>query len=229
MFNVLVAEDDKNIQTLTKLKLQDEGFVVNIANDGEECLEIIKSKPTDLLILDIMMPKLNGIQVAEHLRKSGSLIPIIIVSAKNDFPNKAEAFDIGVDDYMVKPINFSELIYRIKAILRRAQIVNDRKIELNDCILEYDSLSVTRKSTGEKVTLTKKEFSILFKLLSYPERIFTKDQLFDEFWGCNSESDDSTVKVHINQIRNKTKDFPEFSIVNIRGLGYKGIKNEWVK
>lgn len=226
MFNLLVAEDDKNIQTLTRLKLSDEGYNVSVAGDGEECLLIIKNKPIDLLVLDITMPKIDGIEVVKRIRDMGSNIPIIIVSAKSDFIDKAQAFTLGVDDYMVKPINFSELIFRIKALLRRAQIVNDRKIEIGDCELDYDSLSVTRKSTGEKVTLTKKEFSILFKLLSYPEKIFTKNQLFEEFWGASSDSDDSTVKVHINQIRNKTKDFPEFTILNIRGLGYKGIKNE---
>ena len=226
MFNLLVAEDDKNIQTLTRLKLSDEGYNVSVAGDGEECLLIIKNKPIDLLVLDITMPKIDGIEVVKRIRDMGSNIPIIIVSAKSDFIDKAQAFTLGVDDYMVKPINFSELIFRIKALFRRAQIVNDRKIEIGDCELDYDSLSVTRKSTGEKVTLTKKEFSILFKLLSYPEKIFTKNQLFEEFWGASSDSDDSTVKVHINQIRNKTKDFPEFTILNIRGLGYKGIKNE---
>lgn len=226
MFNILITEDDKNIQTLTKIKLSDEGYNVSIASDGEECFEQLEKKPIDLIILDLMLPKMDGIEVIKQIRESGNSIPIIIVSAKSDFPDKAKAFTLGADDYMVKPINFNELIFRIKALLRRSQIVNDRKIELNDCILEYDSLSVIRKSTGYKVTLTKKEFSILFKLLSYPERVFTKVQLFDEFWGYNSESEESTIKVHINQIRNKTKDFPEFSIVNIRGLGYKGIKNE---
>ena len=226
MFNILVAEDDRNIQTLTKIKLEDEGYIVKIASDGVECMDILNKMPIDLLILDIMMPLMDGIEVVKKVRENGNNTPIIIVSAKSDFPDKAKAFTLGVDDYMVKPINFSELIFRIKALLRRAQIVNDRKIEINDCILDYDSLSITRKSTQERVTLTKKEFSILFKLLSYPEKVFTKSQLFDEFWGNSSESDDNTVKVHINQIRNKTKDFTEFSILNIRGLGYKGVKNE---
>ena len=226
MFNILIAEDDRNIQTLTKIKLTDEGYNVSIASDGQECLDLIKEKPFDLIIMDIMMPKVNGLEAVKHIRETGNNIPIIIVSAKSDFPDKALAFDLEVDDYMVKPINFSELNYRIKALMRRAQIVSERKIHFKDCVIDYDSLSVTRISTGESVVLTKKEFSILFRLLSFPERVFTKNEIFTEFWGFNSESEDNTVKVHINQIRNKTKNFTEFSIVNIRGIGYKGIKNE---
>lgn len=226
MFNILVAEDDKNIQILTKIKLTDAGYNVTCVNDGIECLRAIEEKPFDLIILDIMMPRMDGITAVEQIRKVKNSVPIIIVSAKSDFPDKAKAFTFGVDDYMVKPINFEELIFRIKALFRRFKIASDKKIEFNDCILDFDSLSIIRKSTNEKVILTKKEFSILFKLLSYPEKVFTKSQLFDEFWGYNSDSDESTIKVHINQIRNKTKSFSEFSIVNVRGLGYKGVRNE---
>ena len=226
MFNILVAEDEKNIQILTKIKLVDEGYNVSIASNGEEALYIIDNQPIDLLVLDLMMPVVDGIEVVKAVRQSKSNLPIIVVSAKGDFKDKALAFSVGVDDYMVKPINFSELTYRIKALLRRAQIVHERKIDMKDVVLEFDSLSITRKSTGEKVYLTKKEFSILFKLLSYSDVVFTKAELFDEFWGINSDSDESTIKVHINQIRNKTKDFPEFNIVNVRGLGYKGVRNE---
>ena len=160
MFNILVAEDDKNIQMLTKIKLTDEGFNVSVASNGEEVIQVFESKPIDLIILDLMMPKMDGFEVLKSIRQSNKTIPIIIVSAKSEFPDKAKAFSDGVDDYMVKPINFNELILRIKALLRRAQIAIERKIEFKDIILDYDSLSITRKSTNEKVVLTKKEFSI---------------------------------------------------------------------
>ena len=178
------------------------------------------------MIVDVMMPKMNGLQLVEELRKTKNLVPVIMVTAKDTMEDKAKGFLVGVDDYITKPFNFDELTFRIKALLRRAKIVTEKKINIGDVVLDFNNLSITRMSTGEKVVMPKKEFSLLFKLLSYPERVFTKAQLFDEFWGIDSESDENTIKVHINKIRNKIEKFPEIAIETVRGLGYKGVRNE---
>ena len=156
------------------------------------------------------------------------LIPAIFVTAKSSIDSISKGYSIGIDDYMVKPVNYDELVMRINAVLRRAKIASERKITINDIILDYNNLSISRID-GKKLTMPKKEFSILFKLLSYPERVFTKSEIFEEFWGPNSDSDENTIKVHINNIRNKLKDFPEIAIENIRGFGYKGVKHEEYK
>ena len=211
MFNVLVAEDDKNIRKLMELRLSAEGYNVYSAGDGEEALKLMEGNQIDIMIV-------------KTVRETDSQIPAIMVTAKGSIQDKAKGFNVGIDDYMVKPVEFDELIFRIKALLRRAKIVNERKITVGDVTLDYDTLSVS--GHGKKVTLSKKEFSILFKLLSYPERSFTKAQLFDEFWGYDSYADEDTIKVHINKIRSKISDFPEIDIETIRGIGYKGVKNE---
>ena len=224
MFNVLVAEDDNNIRKLMEIRLSAEGYNVYSAGDGEEALKLMEGNQIDIMIVDVMMPKMDGYELVKMVRETDSQIPAIMVTAKGSIQDKAKGFNVGIDDYMVKPVEFDELIFRIKALLRRAKIVNERKITVGDVTLDYDTLSVS--GHGKKVTLSKKEFSILFKLLSYPERSFTKAQLFDEFWGYDSYADEDTIKVHINKIRSKISDFPEIDIETIRGIGYKGVKNE---
>lgn len=226
MLNIMVVEDNINIQKLMEIRLRSEGYNIILASNGEDAIEKYSTTKIDLMIVDIMMPKMNGLELVETLRTTGSQVPIIIVTAKDTMEDKSKGFLVGVDDYMVKPVNYDELSLRIKALLRRAKIVNERQIVVGDIVLNYDSLAVIRNSTGEKVSMPKKEFSILFKLLSYPERVFTKAQLYDEFWGIDSNSDENTIKVHINKIRNKLEAFPEIDIETVRGLGYKGVKNE---
>ncbi len=224
MFNVLVAEDDKNIRKLMEIKLSSEGYNVIVAGDGEEALKLLGQNQVDIMIVDVMMPKMDGYELVKTIRDSKSQIPAIMVTAKGTIQDKAKGFLVGIDDYMVKPVEFDELLFRIKALLRRAKIVNERKIKVGDVVLDFDTLSIS--GHGKKVTLAKKEFSILFKLLSYPERSFTKAQLFDEFWGIDSYADEDTIKVHINKIRSKIAQFPEIDIETIRGIGYKGVRHE---
>ena len=224
MFNVLVAEDDKNIRKLMEIQLSSEGYNVFSAGDGEEALKLMENNQIDIMVVDIMMPKMDGYELVKTVRESNSQIPAIMVTAKGTMQDKAKGFLVGIDDYMVKPVEFDELLFRIKALLRRAKNVNERRITVGDVTLDYDTLSIS--GHGKKITLPKKEFSILFKLLSYPERSFTKAQLFDEFWGYDSYADEDTIKVHINKIRSKIVDFPEIDIETIRGIGYKGVRNE---
>ena len=192
-----------------EVRLQTEGYNTFLAENGVEALKCYEKNSIDLMIVDVMMPKMNGIELVKILRETKSQVPIIMVTAKDSMEDKAKGFLVGIDDYMVKPVNFDELIFRIKALLRRARIVSERKIVVNDIVINYDNFSILRTSTGQTVNLPKKEFNILFKLLSYPERVFTKAQLFDEFWGIDSESDEDTIKVHINKIRNKISCFKE--------------------
>ena len=224
MFNVLVAEDDKNIRKLMEIKLSSEGYNVFSAGDGEEALKLMENNQIDIMVVDIMMPKMDGYELVKTVRESNSQIPAIMVTAKGTMQDKAKGFLVGIDDYMVKPVEFDELLFRIKALLRRAKIVNERRITVGDVTLDYDTLSIS--GHGKKISLPKKDFSLLFKLLSYPERSFTKAQLFDEFWGYDSYADEDTIKVHINKIRSKIADFPEIDIETIRGIGYKGVRNE---
>lgn len=225
MFNILLAEDDANIRRLIEIRLKNAGYEVFSAPDGERASELFFSNHIDLMVVDVMMPKKNGYELVREVREYNSVVPAIMVTAKGSLEDKAQAFLVGIDDYMVKPIEFDELLFRIKALLRRAKIVNERKLVVKTVTLDYNDLSVS-STDGRAVTLTKREFSILFKLLSYPEKAFTKGQLFEEFWGYDSETDEDTVKVFINRIRSKIKDFPEIDITTIRGIGYKGVKNE---
>ncbi len=225
MFNILICEDDLHILQLMKIRLTQQGYKTYTATNGEEGLEIFENNPIDLMIVDVTMPKMNGFELVKKVRALDSQVPAIIVSARGNLADKTQGFLVGIDDYMVKPIEFGELLLRIKALMRRAKIVIEQKITISNVVLDYSSLSVS-DNAERKVVLTKREFSILFKLLSYPERAFTKGQLFDEFWGFGSASSEDTVKVFINRIRSKIKDFPEIDIATIRGIGYKGIRNE---
>lgn len=223
MFHILIVEDDKNTQKLMKAVLKENGYAPITADDGMEALKLMDTQHIDLIIADIMMPNMDGYELTQQLRESDYTLPILMVTAKQLPDDKKKGFIVGTDDYMTKPVDEEEMLLRIKALLRRARIVNEHRMEIGDVTLDYDSLTVTRK--GESQTLPQKEFYLLYKLLSYPGKIFTRVQLMDEIWGMDSESTDSTVNVHINRLRKRFENYPEFSIETIRGLGYKAVKN----
>ena len=223
MFQILVVEDDKNTRKLMEAGVKSNGFHPIMACNGEEALKLLDKHLVDLAVLDIMMPGMDGYELTKQLRASDYNLPILMVTAKQLPEDKRKGFIVGTDDYMTKPVDEEEMILRIKALLRRAQIASERKIVIGDVILDYDSLTVTRDSNSQ--TLPRKEFYLLYKLLSYPGKIFTRIQLMDEIWGMESESDDNTINVHINRLRKRFEAYPEFTIETIRGLGYKAVKN----
>lgn len=224
MFNILVVEDDKNLRKLITTCLKKNNYTPFEANDGEEALEMLDKQYIDLIITDVMMPKMDGFALIKELRMSEYKLPILLITAKDSIQDKKEGFLLGADDYMVKPINIEELLLRVKVLLRRAESTNERKIKIGDLVLNYDQMSVTKK--GKVYFLVQKEFMLLYKLLSTPNTIFTRQELIEEIWGLDSESDYRTVDVHIKRIRDKMKDVNEFEIVSIRGVGYKSIIHE---
>jgi len=222
MFQILVVDDDKNTRLLLKAVLQAENYNVFTAENGEQALEVMDREHIDLVVLDIMMPKMDGYEFTKTLRENDNNLPILMVSAKQLPADKQKGFLVGTDDYMTKPIDETEMLLRIKALLRRARIVNERRIVVGDVILDYDSLTVFRGS--EKQELPQKEFMLLYKLLSYPGKIFTRIQLMDEIWGAESDTGWETVTVHIGRLRKRFEGWEEFEIVSVRGLGYKAVK-----
>lgn len=223
MFQILIAEDDKNTRRLMEAVLKEHGYHPILACDGLEALKLLDTHHVDLVILDIMMPGMDGYELTRQLRATDYTLPILMVTAKQLPEDKRKGFIVGTDDYMTKPVDEEEMILRIRALLRRAQIVNERRITIADVCLDYDSLTVSRGD--ESQTLPRKEFYLLYKLLSYPGKIFTRIQLMDEIWGMESQSDDNTINVHINRLRKRFEDYPEFTIETIRGLGYKAVKH----
>ncbi len=223
MFQILVAEDNLNSAKLMKIILNQAGFKVITATNGAEALDIMDSKHIDLILLDIMMPKMDGYELTRSLRQAGNNTPILMVTGKNQNEDKWEGFISGADDYLTKPVNETELILRIKALLRRSQIVSEKKLQIGDVTLDYDSLSVSKN--GQLSVLPQKEFYLLYTLLSSPEKVFTRLQLMDSIWGMNSDSVDTTVNVHINRLRKRFETWDEFSIVAVRGVGYMGVIN----
>jgi len=223
MFHILVVDDDKNTRRLFRAVLENAGYTVSAASDGAEALDLMDSEHIDLVVLDIMMPNMDGYEFTKSLREVENNLPILMVSAKQLPEDKKKGFLVGTDDYMTKPIDEEEMLLRIKALLRRAKIVNDRKIEIGDVILDYDALTVT--GHGETQELPQKEFMLLYKLLSYPGKIFTRIQLMDEIWGAESDTGWETVTVHIGRLRKRFEGWQEFSIESVRGLGYKAVKN----
>lgn len=223
MFQILVAEDDKNTRRLMEAVLKEHSYHPILACDGLEALKLLDTHHVDLVILDIMMPGMDGYEFTRQLRATDYTLPILMVTAKQLPEDKRKGFIVGTDDYMTKPVDEEEMILRIRALLRRAQIVNERRITIADVCLDYDSLTVSRGD--ESQTLPRKEFYLLYKLLSYPGKIFTRIQLMDEIWGMESQSDDNTINVHINRLRKRFEDYPEFTIETIRGLGYKAVKH----
>lgn len=224
MFTILVVEDDKNAAKLMNLMLSNAGYKVKLACNGTEALEVLDNDYIDLILLDVMMPEINGYELTETIRTNGINLPILMVTAKQLPEDKYQGFIAGADDYLTKPVDEIELLYRIKALLRRANIVNEQKLRIGNVVLDYNALTVSR---GEEMqTLPKKEFYLLFKLLSYPDKIFTRLQLMDEIWGMNSTSIDTTVNVHINRLRKRFGEYPEFKILAIKGIGYKAVINQ---
>lgn len=223
MFQILVVDDDKNTRMLLKAVLQAENYRVFTAENGEKALEVMDREHIDLVVLDVMMPRMDGYEFTRILRENNNNLPILMVSAKQLPVDKQKGFLVGTDDYMTKPIDETEMLLRIKALLRRARIVSERRIVIGDVVLDYDSLTVTKN--GDRQELPQKEFMLLYKLLSYPGKIFTRIQLMDEIWGVDSETGWETVTVHIGRLRKRFEGWEEFEIVSVRGLGYKAVKN----
>ena len=222
MFQILVVDDDRNTRMLLKAVLQAENYTVFTAENGEDALDVMDKEHIDLVVLDIMMPKMDGYAFTRLLRESNSNLPILMVSAKQLPADKQKGFLVGTDDYMTKPIDEVEMLLRIKALLRRARIASEHRIVVGNVVLDYDALTVTRN--GEKQELPQKEFMLLYKLLSYPGKIFTRIQLMDEIWGVESDIGWETVTVHIGRLRKRFEGWTEFEIVSVRGLGYKAVK-----
>lgn len=222
MFNILVVDDDKNIRHFFEEALTTAGYNVFCAANGEEALDIMDREHIDLVVIDIMMPYMDGYELTSLLRETNSELPLLMVSAKQLPADRKKGFKLGIDDYMTKPVDTEELHLHIKALLRRAKIVSERKIKIGDVILDYDSFTVTGHGTVQE--LPQKEFQLLFKLLSYPGKIFTRIQLMDEIWGAESATGWETVTVHIGRLRKRFENWNEFSIESVRGLGYKAVK-----
>ena len=222
MFHILVVDDDKNTRLLFRAELENAGYTVVTATDGKEALEIMDREHVDLVVLDIMMPNMDGYEFTRLLRESQNNLPILMVSAKQLPADKHKGFMVGTDDYMTKPIDGEEMVYRIRALLRRAKIVSERKIQVGEVVLDYDSMTVSKGADVQE--LPQKEFLLLYKLLSYPGKIFTRIQLMDEIWGAESNTGWETVTVHIGRLRKRFEGWEEFEIESVRGLGYKAVK-----
>jgi len=224
MFHILVVEDDKKLRQLFCTVLSKNGYEAIGAEDGREALELLDKEFIDLIVCDIMMPNMDGYELTKNLREANYQMPILMVTAKESFQDKQKGFLAGTDDYMVKPIDVNEMVLRVGALLRRAQIVSERKLSVGSTTLDYDSLTICQNGISE--ILPQKEFYLLFKLTFYPNKIFTRQQLMDEIWGIDSESETRTVDVHINRLRERVKDNPDLEIVTVRGLGYKVVKKD---
>ncbi len=221
MLRIMVVDDNENTRKLTSTVLKQNGYDTVCAGNGEEGLEVMDKMHIDLIILDVMMPKMDGFEFTRTLRECGWETPILMVTAKESHLDKKEGFLAGTDDYMVKPVDDEEMLLRISALLRRSKIASERKITIGSTVLNHDSLTVT---TPDGTTeLPQKEFMLLFQLLSYKDKIFTRRQLMDEIWDMETDTDERTVDVHINRLREKFKNNNDFSIVTIRGLGYKAV------
>ena len=221
MFQIMVVEDDAHARKLMETVLLQHGYNPVCARDGVEALELMETHHVDLIVLDIMMPRMDGYELTRLLREGGSDIPILMVTAKEAPHDKHLGFLAGTDDYMVKPVDEEEMLLRIAALLRRSRIAADRKLQIGHTELNFNSMSVM--VDGKSESLPKKEFLLLFKLLSFPDRIFTRRQLMDEIWDLDSESDERTVDVHINRLRDRFRNNGDFDIQTVRGLGYKAV------
>jgi len=229
MFTILVAEDAPAILKLTSDALRENGYNTLLARDGAEALELLEHHSADLMLLDIMMPKISGLELASQIRGAGMDIPIIMVTAKITAADKRKGFLAGCDDYLTKPYDEEELLLRITALLRRYKSASERRITVGNTELIYDSFQVItaspeNSSAAEATELPAKEFMLLFKLLSSPNKTFTRRQLMDDIWGLDSDSLENTVNVHINRLRDRFRENADFEIQTIRGLGYKAVK-----
>ena len=222
MFHIMVVEDDPNTGKLMEAILRQNGYEPILACDGLDALEKMESHHVDLILLDIMMPRMDGYEFTKILREGDCNIPILMVTAKEAMVDKRRGFLTGADDYMVKPVDEEEMLLRIAALLRRSHIASDRKLNVGSTVLDYDAMTVKWGAVEQQ--LPQKEFLLIFKLLSYAGKIFTRRQLMDEIWEMDSESDERTVDVHINRLRDRFKENPDFEILTVRGLGYKAAK-----
>ncbi|MGO4928881.1 response regulator transcription factor [Fundicoccus sp. Sow4_D5] len=223
MFRLLVVEDDKNTRELIKAILEAEHYSVFTAENGELALALMENEHIDLVVLDVMMPHMDGYEFTKALRTMDNDLPILMVSAKQLPQDRKLGFIAGIDDFMTKPFDEEELLLRITALLRRAKITSERRIIIGEVTLDFDSYTVSR-SNEESQTLPQKEFQLLYKLLSYPGTIFTRIQLMDEIWGVDSDTGWETVTVHIAKLRKRFSDWPEFKLEAVRGLGYRAVK-----
>lgn len=222
MLKILIAEDDKELRQLFSHVLTKNGYAVKGVSNGKEALDAMDNDYFDLVITDIMMPVLDGYELVRQLRDTGNITPVLMITAKDAFDDMSQGFVSGTDDYMVKPVNVNEMLLRVKALLRRAQMINDRRQVVGNTVMELDSLTVTTDT--ESMVLPQKEFMLLYKMLSYPGKIFTRNQLMDEIWGYDNESDTHTVDVHIGRLRERFRNNTDFKIVTMRGVGYKVVK-----
>ncbi len=222
MFHILIAEDDSELNQLFQHVLRRSGYEATGVENGVQALEALDSAYYDLIISDVMMPGMDGLELVSALRENGNNIPVLMITAKDAFDDMRSGFASGTDDYMVKPVNINEMVLRVGALLRRARMVSEHRLRLGDTIMESDSLTVT--SHGKRMVLPQKEFMLLYKMASFPGRIFTRQQLMDEIWGYDSQSDLHTVDVHIGRLRDRFRDNPDFEIVTMRGVGYKAVK-----
>lgn len=222
MFRILVAEDDRGTQRLMQDTLADAGYEPILAADGQQALELLACRHVDLMVVDVMMPRLDGFALLSRLRRSGSQMPVLILTAKEAQADKRQGLRLGADDYMTKPADEEELLLRIGALLRRAQAISSRRLTVGNTTLIYDDLAV--EWDGKIAELPRKEFQLLYRLLSCPNKTFTRRQLMDEIWDLDTDSDEHTVNVHINRLRDRFKGNPDFAIVTVRGLGYKAVR-----
>lgn len=222
MLKILIAEDDQELRQLFSHVLTKNGYSVKGVGNGREALDTLEKDYYDLVISDIMMPVMDGYELTRSIRANGGTMPILMITAKGEFDDMRQGFLSGSDDYMVKPVNVNEMVLRVGALLRRAQMINERKLTIGSTTMECDSLTVSTPS--EALVLPQKEFMILYKMASFPGRIFTRQQLMDEIWGYENESDTHTVDVHIGRLRDRFRDNSDFKIVTIRGVGYKVVK-----
>ena len=222
MFKILIAEDDRELRQLFSHVLAKNGYGVVGVSNGKEALKEIEAGYFDLIISDIMMPVMDGYELVRTLRDADNHTPVLMITAKDAFDAMQLGFMSGTDDYMVKPINVNEMILRVGALLRRAQLISERRLTIGETLMECDSLTVT--SCGERMVLPQKEFMLLYKMASYPGKIFTRQQLMDDIWGYDSGTDTHTVDVHIGRLRDRFRDCGDFKIVTMRGVGYKVVK-----
>ena len=222
MFKILVVEDDTKMNKIYCTALKQAEFQAITAFDGAEALDIIGEQPVDLVISDIMMPGVDGYSLTRELRQDYPELPILMISAKESFEDKRHGFLAGIDDYMVKPVDINEMLLRVQALLRRAKSVSEKKLTIGGTVLDFNSYTVSFK--GKSVDVPQKEFLILYKLMSSPGRTFTRRQIMDELWGYDTDSEERTVDVHINRLRERLKNSDDLEIVTVRGLGYRGMK-----
>lgn len=224
MFNILVVEDDSELRELFCTVLTDNGYHPIEARDGSEALEIMDAEYIDLIISDIMMPNMDGYELTKAIREIDLILPILMITAKNSTFYKREGFQAGADDYMIKPVDVNEMIWRIKALLRRSQAMHERKLIIGETSFICDSYTVIKGT--EEIILPPKEFNLLYKLISTPNKTFTRMQLMDDIWGMNSDTATHTLEVHIGRLRERFKDNKDFEIITVRGLGYKAVIKE---